>query len=899
MLEKIRGKPSDIYADLVSSAKLTEAHREDLLIKRAITSNSCTQLKLKSCGEYLRPIIESIKLKYSLQDVLKSGIIYNNEQPVKHLLDDTKILIPYLMEDGENIFYIKCHKQGNLPNIGIEPYAPYLMRPQVTMIGGTPPYVVICESEFKAIVLWQIGFKAIAINGVNAMAGEHLHKLKRYIEEHDRVIVLFDNEIQDDPSLPTFKSEQYKRHAHSVWGYKIAKRIERFFTKPIKEADGKTVYIKPSVSIATLPAHWIDGDGKIDCDSAMAKGKGIEQFRIVMADALDPETYKNRLEVPQEDKGWVFRRLEQENRSFIYYERNGGYWYDRMAKDATAGIPEQLSNFVIRHKNTIIKDGETFREIYLKNNLHDISESFVLNAKQCANYKDFKAHCLGRGDFMWFGSEKMFNRVIEGLFLEHESAPIHILDQCGRSEDAKAWVFDNMILKDDGNILVKETSQDKKTFNDRSISYRILPLKSGGFIPSLSTKEINVKEVFDHMVACWGIEGVEGFAFVISCLFSFEVFRVTQAFPILMIHGEREAGKSALTDILAAIAGFNRDASSQNISDTTNVALGRIMNYYSSLPVRFDEFRNDDQKTQMKTSMLRSLYNRQGASKGIRETFGIREVNVKGCFILTGEEPPQDPALFSRVIPLHIRGIKNTITATSLKYLYEHLPELSYITYYILKDFQKNKAKFAEDFQATIFGLKQTMQKSATYNPRAINHYAMIMAALGLLFDIEDLKPIQSKIFNNFTYNVEAQKAESVVYRFFTDIFGMKNMGEPINRYINKPYSSHYGVIYLKAVHELYSQFRSRHGGIKQLCSEATIRSYLRAKPYCPSTCTKAFVESSGGISVNCVVIDLTHPECPSDLKDLFQNISVGLTNVIEDTEDEKKIESGLYNPNS
>ena len=899
MFGKKQAAVSEIYLELIRQAHLTAEHEEQLFKKRGLTKDTVSTLKIQSCGPYLEPVIEEIKKQYSLTSLLKAGIVYKNEKTVAHLLDPEKTLIPYLDETGKDIYYLKAHKQGNLPGVGIEPYCPFIVANKNGAAADvTRSYIVLCESEYKAMALWQLGFRAIGLNGVQSFSGENIFKLKPYIRPNGHAIILFDTEIQDDPTLPTYKSDQMKRYAHIIWAYKMAVRIRAHLGESVMQA-GTPVLQQPNVTIATLPKHWLDDEGKIDCDSALAKGKGMDHFMMVLADALDPETYKDNLDISNEDRPWVHRKLEQEHRTHIFYKRGNKYYTKKMLKDNVVQ-EEKLSNFVVQHKNTIIKDGEVFREVYLKNDLYDISETFILSAKECSNYKDFKSRCLSRGDYMWYGSERMFNNVIEGLFLEHDSNPIHIIDHCGRNDVVQGWVFDNVILKDNGAVLMKDTSEDARTFHDKGASYRTLPLRSGGSIPSLNMDPIYIEEVWYHLNQAWGLEGIEGLAFVISTLFSNEVFKVTQAFPFLMLHGEREAGKSAMTDILAAIAGFPKEQSAQNIVDTTNVALGRIMNYYSSLPVRFDEFRNDDQKTQVKTSVLRSFYNRQGTSKGLRESFGIREVNVRACFILTGEEPPDDPALFSRVIPLHIRGLKNAVTSNSMKWLYENINKLSYITYYILKDYAENVKRFKNDFLSTIVGIKELMVNSPTYNPRAINHYAMMIAALTFVMTPEQLETYKSPLYNKLTSNTKRQEDESVVIRFFSDVFAMKHMNEPVTKYINQPMmEKRYGVIYTKAIYDLYAQYKQRHGGLKQLFSERTVKDYLKGKPYCLAASMLARVDGAGGAHVRCAVIDLTHPQCPSDLKGLFENFTGLTTGIFENYENEAIINSKLFEPDS
>lgn len=898
MFEKKDAKQYEIYLDIINASHLNDSHKQSLKTDRGFDDHTIRVLKFRSCGEYMKQVIASLKEKYTLSSLHKAGIIHSAEKDVLHFYDPNKIIIPYLDASGQIIYYLKCHKQGNLPNTGLEPYCHYLVSAPHHGTSFVNNYIVFCESEFKAIALWQLGFRAIGLNGINAFSGEHIDKLNQFINEKSHIIIAFDNAIQNDPSFPeSFKNSTKKRHAHIIWSYKMAKRIESRFAI---SQDGTTggITIKPMVRIATLPKDWIGEDGKIDCDTALARGKGLEHFQMVLADAMEPETYRQIVEIPDEDKPYVYRKFEQEVRSIICYERANKYWTQTPMKDG--GFKEtRLSNFVLRHKNSIYKDGELYREMYLKNDLMDISETFILSAKECSDYRLFKAKCMSRGDFMWLGTDKQFNYVIENIFLDHDSNPIHILDYCGRNESIKAWVYGNMIIKDDGTVIDPSKSEDGRTFVDKNRSYRVLPLKSGGSIPKLSSEPIDLAQVIYHIDKAWGYKGVHGLAFVISTLFSNAIFDITQAFPLLMVYGEREAGKSALTDVLVSMVGFGKETSAQNITDTTNVALGRIMNYYSSLPVRFDEFRNDDQKTQIKTSLLRSLYNRQAASKGLRDNFGVREVTIRGTFILTGEDYPDDPALFSRCIPLHIKGYKTKQSAESMKWLYDMGNKLSYLTYYILTNYNRLKEKFISDFKSTLEGLKQDARKTNKYNPRAMNHYAMQISALGNVFGFDIVKEYQKEMLLNFSENIEQQNTESAAYRFFSDIFAMRYMSQPVMKYVNKPsMCEDWGVFQLKMLHDLWSKYKSQHGGIKSLMSMRVIKEYLKSKPYILGSVT-AKSEAVTNYTDGFYVVDLTHPDCPSDLKNLFNDFEGSLSTVIEDHDEQYRIEQSLYSKNS
>lgn len=166
------------------------------------------------------------------------------------------------------------------------------MRPHKGMIRGRPPqlYVVrqagkadirpaetaiVTEGEFKAMAIYQaIGNQKHRqthelLYTVGAVPGISTTKrsgggwwvrdaMDTWLQTRSvkRVVVAFDNEEKGDPSLPSFKAEEWKRHDTQVWARYLAEDVAR------QGYEG---------AVAVLPNEWRDAAGKADWDGALRR----------------------------------------------------------------------------------------------------------------------------------------------------------------------------------------------------------------------------------------------------------------------------------------------------------------------------------------------------------------------------------------------------------------------------------------------------------------------------------------------------------------------------------------------------------------------------------------------------------------------------------------------------
>lgn len=842
-------KPN-IYTFLNERLILTDQDRESLKTKRGFTDNTINTLQFKSARKENEKAIEDTIRTFGLGDCFTCGVVDRDGKPAWQFTNEGLIIIPYLDDIGQGVLFYKSHKFGGLTDSGVFPYSLYTLLPRQ---GHQNDLVVICESEFKAAAMWQMGWRSLGLGGVASFAGEHIDKLQGIFKDASLAIILFDTEIQDDPACANYKEDFRRRYAQHIWSYNMAKRI-----KNILGVDTK---------IATLPEAWMI-DNKSDIDGAVAAGHTRDEFELVLRRAVTPDYYRYNLKIPKEHQPWVNRKMEWAYKTNIIFEKNNCYYMQRKVGEKV--IQQELSNFIINIKNQIEIDGNLHREVQLISKFQDISAPFTASPKQWASASDFAELALGKGDFFWKGSTKegAWKMVTDYLSLENDGMVIKRLDYVGRNEEHKHWIFENMLIKDDGTIIKPDKD---KNFWDGEKGYRILQIGSG--IPSLSEEPINIDEVLNKFYEAWGISGVLGFTFSIASLFANPVFDLpnNKAFPLAMLYGEKQSGKSALSDVMYLLQGHSANQAAYSIAVSSPVGIDRSLSYYGSLMVRLDEYRTDEHKTKAKEANLRSAYNRQFSLKGVKEKHGVREVRLKATIMLIGEEKPDDPAMLDRIIPIYLSvKDKSQKSLKALQWLYELGNKLSYITYYVLKDYQKNVKRFVQDVQDTFKGLGFKVEESRDF--RTQHHYSILMATLGILLPKEKAIVYIEKFFNSFIANLKQKGDGSLLNTFFMDIHTMKVMGEKVENFMNVDKQDQSIVFfYLPGIYSLWSKYKAQHGGTKSLYTEKTIREYMGSQEYYIGTSRKSILSTKE--RVRCLVFDLDKG-APAILKDIYTRIA-------------------------
>ena len=628
---------SAVYTAFVNRAELLPSHRKQLQKARGFTDETINKAMFKSAHPGNEQVVLGLRKTFSLEDLKKCGLLNEANNPSPKILKDN-ILIPYLdwgvSDTAPPIVGLRPHKDF-FHGSSIQPY----------MAGKPQSFVILAESEFKALAAAQWGFGAVGIPGISSHAKNNFPKLVELLKASgvSVVCVIFDTEIKSDPKLPNYKADFWVRWETQYYAYLMAEKLadEGFDT-----------------SITVLPLAWAK-NGKIDLDGALGMGKTRDDMLTVLNTRLDPKTYLKSL--PDEPQAIVFRKYIKSRMNLPVTENFNRYWVRHDKKEGEVSEPVAVTNFVFEIENNYISpDGNCRREVTMVNEFNERSPKQLFEGEHLGHYVAFKKHCLSYGNFLFSGTQRDLDLIVRYEMAKDKGRKVYQPDHTGWIKSAELYLFQNCALSEDGERL--SMAEDGVIWRGMTgwqpivLQQQTSEEHTGG-MPILAPDDIDPAVLIDLMEQNFsGFQGIRlAVAWSLATLFSHYLCNVyPTSFPILFICGQAQGGKSTLCKWIHAMAGLHFDGFSYWTS--TTVGMERSLSYYSSLPVWIDEFRNStDNRAREKEGFFRSAYDRQASLKGLRSTFGTRGSTVRGCIMLSGQDTPQDEAFQQRCVTIRLK----------------------------------------------------------------------------------------------------------------------------------------------------------------------------------------------------------------------------------------------------
>lgn len=827
-------RPRDIYSSLVRVAALTDAHRQELRSRRGFTDATIDRLAFRSGGEYMAGVIEQLREQYADEDLEETGILVdvNGSLTYNQQLLEDRILIPYLDEKGE-VYHLRPHKLG-FKDVAIQPYCRLLLAEEATE-------VVLTEGEFKAAALYQWGFPAIAIPGISSFGDRHFDRLVELFRSFGvrKITVIFDNEIKDNPEFPNYKQKPEDRYDTDFWAYMMAYKLGRegFVTR-----------------VGKLPDEWRQ-NGKIDFDGALAQGRTRNDIAKVIDSAQTPAEFRDSL--PDEARRIVNRKITKHFTISPVRREFNKYVITRSKGETT--WEETISNFVIDIKSSFFTPDGVIRNVQFVNEYGERSDIFPLTPGDMAGLNEFKKFCFGKGNYVFEGTSSDLLNVWKFEFLRDMGELIYMPDRIGYIEEDNLWLFGNLAIKrgkvyrpdNDGIIWI-----DSKGYKPQSLQISSRGEAMEDAIPALKEKPIDLVQLADRLKqAVGGYEAYVGIGWAIATIFSKDIFNKYKCMPILFPHGKRESGKSTFMRWIMSFFGVEIDG--VGIAETTQNYIARALSYYSSLGCWFDEYRNE-YKVIQKDGFFRSAYNRQMSGKGTATAFQAKGFSVRAAVAISGEELPKDNGLFTRLVPLQISSYKRD--RTWFEWLQRHCEDFSYLTYYLLVNYDKLLPKVMKN----IAELKEALLEK-DISDRTAENWAICAGAFDavILQDDEFIRWVEQTCQDI----KRTGENEHMLNQFLTDLSILFSEGELDERHIGVKDNKLY--LWFAGAYGVWSRYyRSKTG--REPFDEQSIRKYLQEEPYCKPD--ERFYFKDGRKRATVIDLETSVPETVEEIVGMFNN---------------------------
>lgn len=831
------------YELLTSRGILSPSHREQLHKNRGFSDDTINNNRFFSGGEYLLSLEGPLQAEFGEDKLIESGVMIktgNRSLTLSTQLLQDRIIIPYL--DKENkAYFIRPHKLG-LEGAGI----------QVYQDKNFDRSVILTEGEFKAVASCQLGVPAIAIPGIGSFSSVHFIELVKKLNAFSvrDICIIFDNEVKDDPSLPSYKEKPINRYDVQYYAILMAERLrkEGFRT-----------------AIGTIPDSW-RVNGKADLDGALAQGKTKEDFVFIIKNSLTDKEY---LEAQPSDIKKIVKRKKAHKffKSLIKKEYNKYYAYRQFGQGSSKSEDwVEISNFVIHIEATLDTPEGMLREVIFINEFGEKTRAFTMKPAEMANPDAFKTFCLSKGNYLWRGFRHELEMIWQEEFLTSDGRFIIEFDHVGYIESEKTWMFGNIAIRDDGTEIRPDSNNifwtDKKGFKPIAIGVSTGRQTISEGIPYINLRDFNEKELLLRLSDSIGATQAKiCLGWCASVFFMDVAFSLFRSFPFLFLTGRKGSGKSTIAEWLTYI--FGLETGGKMIKETTPVAIQRYLAYYSSLPVFLDEYRNT-KDIAYKSGMLRNCYNRQSAGKGIKSDFGIREAKIRGTLILTGEETPEDNALLSRCICINV-SVKNR-KENQYNWFMDNMLKFSAIAYKLIK----NRPSLIKTFSESVTGAREHFvtkienKKEAVDDRTAIN-YGVVVSGYETLFGVDE--EFRDSIETETVRIFKETESEHIVQTFLDDIVALRLRGLlPPGEYADH----NTGILYLY-FHGVYMIWAREYQAVRGITAfkQGAIRDYLKEEPgFISAKINHRF----NGLERSCM--SFSFDDAPGEIKSLLKDVT-------------------------
>lgn len=621
-------------------------------------------------------------------------------------------------------------------------------------------------------------------------------------------------------------------------------------------------------------------EGIKDIDDFLKKGRKslIEAFSFVVGNEAKEENGIPELVGGGEQGEMPSVSIPSFDRELGIVEKDGAYFKIRKDKEGDETLM-RLTDFTIKLKNIFLLDGKRVREAEIIRWDGFKSNPMLVDSETKVSLKQFRSKVADACDANFFGQEADLMSMWRYVYKHGTEKTVYIPDHIGLVENDGGWLFGNVYLRPNGEIIAPDKSGvmwvggNTRGIRPQSLSddldYDVYAHGSRR-IPRLNCEltEEETDSVEATMVRMYAQNlGDPGKACMILGwaklnAYSNLLFDEYGFTPFLFLWGGNGIGKTSLLQWVLGIYAMKESGYDTLSNLRSGVGFERKLGYYSSLPVCLDELRTGKELTEF-TGRFRAWYNRSGRSMAAHGSKKIIQQRIRSNFVFGGQDIFTDDALRERCVVFRItkEGREMSESYRTISRL-ESQGKLSAIGFKWLMEAQEaSKQDVIDGVEAWTTRLMERGCK-----PRTARVWALIAKFAESLankffpdFDFIDY------VLNSCETDLASQVDNSFLTRFFELVEGIAYM-------VNSPITAdHLKIskdklfIWFVDVHRIAASFK--RDPTEETFSKEALRSALKEESY--------FIrESPEKMGVNCtsrrvIVIDLNSPNLPESLKNL------------------------------
>lgn len=531
----------------------------------------------------------------------------------------------------------------------------------------------ICEGETDTLTAMFAGLPAIGVPGVNAWNAclENYPAVKDIIDTFEKIVIIPDQDQNNaGKKLVQSIAENYTSNLYIIY---LPKRFndvsdyymygcggnkdtlyEYFTTQQLIPATPDTFKLALQKDIKLLSCYpaWFSVFATLkeevnillfveELKSTLKTSKTI----ISKAYSSAYQKYNKVSDAVSDDAGGI-------------YIKNKSYYKTIYTGDGVKEV--ELSNFIIHLLHTIEADGNHVRICKLENREGQISRQVIFTADVLTKPIEFMSTCKAAGNYIYKGDFKDLIALNE-LLLKQEEGVVHSPDHIGKVGDK--WLMGRFGIDSKGQV-VEADENNILTLDGTQYMVRNLNIVDDNDEAYMPTKPDVINVIDDDYLkeVAYTLRDNLGsynawlaLGFTVAGWHSDEIYNHNseKSFPIFFINGKRNSGKTHLARWLMSAYCFPH-IDGKNFAMPSVVSMLRKLGYYSSLPSWYDDYKNNIKDIKYRDDFLLGVYNRQGADKGTKSGFGVRSEKVRGMLLISGEDTPDNNAVYSRCCNIQV-----------------------------------------------------------------------------------------------------------------------------------------------------------------------------------------------------------------------------------------------------
>ncbi len=348
-------------------------------------------------------------------------------------------------------------------------------------------------------------------------------------------------------------------------------------------------------------------------------------------------------------------------------QKEGAYWKPTTQTDKNTSETKykwdqlyRLTNFTISVE-AFVSDGKDSQRVFRLENEKGMTAPISASTDVFTSLEAFRKELARQGNYFFRGNGKDLIALTELTF--NLSVKGEALDYIGYNKRRDVLVFGNGVVKN-GEFLEPDSlgmvdglylpwASEENQHNPRYGNFRRMRYKES---------DIGISEWYSAMADCYGHDAsVVMASFIIANFCHDHIFKVKSRFPILLVYGQSQSGKSTFVEEFA-LRLFTPDTPQPPfLKNITQSALSRIPAQRSNVPVVLNELKNDLKPQILET--LKGFYDGVSRETGTKDQSNTtKNAEIRTQAILIGEEKPVDSeATINRMVIIDLPPRKDSI----------------------------------------------------------------------------------------------------------------------------------------------------------------------------------------------------------------------------------------------